>query len=239
VSIETDIEHMARRARAAARRLATVPAAQKDDALDRIARALVDEAARIVRANQADVTDALERGTAPALVDRLTLDDARVRAVARAVSEIRALHDPVGDVIEESTRPNGLRVRRVRVPVGVIAMIYQSRPNVTADASALCLKAGNAVLLRGGREAARSNAAIAGAIARGLEAAGLPSDAVQMVPPGDRDAIRVLVQQTEHVDLAIPRGGEALIRFVTEHARVPVVQHFKGVCHLFVDDGHA
>jgi glutamate-5-semialdehyde dehydrogenase len=231
------IAEMGRRARAAARKLATASRAQKDRALERIAQALVDGAASIVRANEADVADAVAKGTSAALVDRLRLDDGRVRAIARAVAEIASLHDPVGDVIEATTRPSGVRVRRVRVPVGVIAMIYEARPNVTADASALCLKAGNAVLLRGGREAARSNAAIAAAVARGLEEAGLPADSVQVVPPGDRDAIRVLLQQTETVDLAIPRGGEALIRFVTEHARVPVVQHYKGVCHLFVDAG--
>jgi glutamate-5-semialdehyde dehydrogenase len=157
--------------------------------------------------------------------------------VERAVEEIRASPDPVGEVIAESTRPNGLRVRRVRVPIGVIAMIYEARPNVTAEASALTLKAGDAVVLRGGSEAARSNAALARAIGDGLAAARLPRDAVQVVSSTGRDAVRILVQQTENVDLAIPRGGEALIRFVTENARVPVVQHYKGVCHMFVDVG--
>jgi len=228
---------LARRARGAARRLAVASSAQKDEALAAIARGMGERAPEILAANAADVTDARAAGTSAAMIDRLALDPARLAAVAKAVSEIRELHDPVGDVIEEKARPNGLRVRRVRVPIGVIAMIYEARPNVTADASALCLKAGNAVLLRGGREAARSNAAIAAAVTEGIERAGLPGDAVQIVPPGDRDAIRVLLQQTETVDLAIPRGGEALIRFVTEHARVPVVQHYKGVCHLFVDAG--
>jgi glutamate-5-semialdehyde dehydrogenase len=170
-------------------------------------------------------------------MDRLALDPRRVSQMADAVAQIAQLADPVGHVLFESIRPNGVRVRRVSVPRGVVAMVYEARPNVTADASALCLKAGNAVVLRGGSEAARSNAAIHAVIVEALEGCGLPRDAVQVLPPGNRDAIRELLQQTETVDLAIPRGGEALIRFVQENARVPVIAHAKGVCHLYVDGG--
>ncbi len=231
------IASIGRAARAAGRRIGVAPTAQKDEALALLAKGLVEGMAAILDANAADVAEARATGTSGAMLDRLALDDTRVRAMARAVDEIRALRDPVGTVIEESVRPNGLRVRRVRVPVGVIAMIYEARPNVTSDASALCIKAGNAVVLRGGREAARSNAAIAAIVSDALERAGLPRDAVQRIPMTDHDSIRILLQQIETIDLAIPRGGEALIRFVTEHARVPVVQHYKGVCHLFVDAG--
>ncbi len=231
------IGRIGRAGRAAGRRLAVASTAQKDEALSLLAIGLLASTRAILEANADDVAEARANGTTGALLDRLALDDARVGSMARAVDEIRALRDPVGTVIEESVRPNGLRVRRVRVPIGVIAMIYEARPNVTSDASALCIKAGNAVVLRGGREAARSNAAIAAIVSDALERAGLPRDAVQRIPMTDHDSIRVLLQQTESIDLAIPRGGEALIRFVTEHARVPVVQHYKGVCHLFVDAG--
>ncbi len=225
------------RARRAARALAPRDRAAKDAALRLIARGLEAHAPEILAANAEDVGRAKAQGTSAAIVDRLALDDARVRAMARAVEEIADLDDPVGGILSETTRPNGLHVRRVRVPIGVIAMIYEARPNVTAEASALCLKAGNAVVLRGGSDAAASNGAIAKVLADALDAAKLPRDAVQVLASTDRDAIRALVQQSDTVDLVIPRGGEALIRFVTEHARVPVVQHYKGVCHLYVDAG--
>ncbi|MEO8799193.1 MAG: glutamate-5-semialdehyde dehydrogenase, partial [Polyangiaceae bacterium] len=163
--------------------------------------------------------------------------DRRVEAMADSVAQIAELEDPVGQTIAEQTRPNGIKVTRVRVPIGVIAMIYEARPNVTAEASALCLKAGNAVVLRGGTEASASNAAIAKCVTEALEEARLPRDAVQLITIADRDAVRALVQQTETVDLVIPRGGEGLIRTVTEQSRVPVVQHYKGVCHLYLDAG--
>jgi glutamate-5-semialdehyde dehydrogenase len=172
-----------------------------------------------------------------AMLDRLLLDAPRIDRMAQAVEEIADLPDPVGTVLSDERRPNGMRVRRVRVPIGVVAIVYESRPNVTSDAGALCIKAGNAVVLRGGTEAALSNAVIRDIVADGLSRAGLPSDAVQMLPPGDREAIGELLRQTETVDLAIPRGGEGLINFVREHARVPVIAHAKGVCHLYVDAG--
>jgi len=233
----SDVPSLCRRARAAARLLARHDRAAKDAALRAVAEGLRARQAEVLEANARDVEEARARGTSGALVDRLALDPRRVAAMADAVAQVGALEDPVGTVVSDATRPNGLRVRRVRVPLGVVAMIYEARPNVTADASALCLKAGNAVVLRGGSEAWRSNAAIVSIVGDALERAGLPRDAVQLLPPGDRDAIRVLLQQTDTVDLAIPRGGEALIRFVQEHARVPVVAHAKGVCHLYLDAG--
>lgn len=235
--IDDDIRAICKRARKAARKLAPESRAKKDAALEAIAKTLEARSAAIVAANGEDLAAAREKGTKGALLDRLMLDDARVRAMAKAVRDIAALPDPVGEVVSRDTRPSGIRIARVRVPLGVIAMIYEARPNVTVEASALTLKAGNAVVLRGGSEAQRSNAALADAIAAALAETGLPTDAVQVVPFTDRDGVRALVQQSELVDLAIPRGGEALIRFVTENARVPVVQHYKGVCHLFLDRG--
>jgi glutamate-5-semialdehyde dehydrogenase len=224
-------------ARKAARKIGPKPRDVKDAALEAIARALEEGERAVIAANEADLEAARAKGTKGAMLDRLMLDERRIASMAESVRSIAALPDPVGDVISRTLRPNGLRVSRVRVPLGVIAMIYEARPNVTVEASALTLKAGNAVVLRGGSEAARSNAALAEIVGRGLEAAGLPRAVVQVLSFTERDAIRALVQQSEYVDLAIPRGGEALIRFVTENARVPVVQHYKGVCHLYLDAG--
>jgi glutamate-5-semialdehyde dehydrogenase len=226
-------------ARKAARASAASTTQDKDRALEAIAAALEAKAniTAVLAANRADLELARERGTKPAMLDRLMLDEARIAAVARSVREIRDLPDPVGEVVSKITRPNGIVVSRVRVPLGVVAMIYEARPNVTVEASALCLKVGDAVVLRGGSEAARSNAALAAVIGDALAAAGLSRACVQVLPFTDRDAVRALVQQSELVDLAIPRGGESLIRFVTENARVPVVQHYKGVCHLYVERG--
>ncbi len=225
------------RARAAARALAPRTTAEKDAGLACVAARLRASAAQVLAANAEDLHAARERGTRAALLDRLTLDEARLEAIACSVDEVRALPDPVGEVVSDALRPNGLRVRRLRVPLGVVAMIYEARPNVTVEASALTLKTGNAIVLRGGSEAIHSNRALAAAVVAGLRDAGLPEDAVQLVPFTDRDAVRELVRQTETVDLAIPRGGESLIHYVTEHARVPVVQHYKGVCHVFLDHG--
>ncbi|HEY8086337.1 MAG TPA: glutamate-5-semialdehyde dehydrogenase [Polyangiaceae bacterium] len=233
----SDVSALCARSRAASRVLARLSRAEKDAALTSIARRLREGATGILAASARDVEEARGRGTSGALRDRLALDPRRAEQMAEAVEQLIALDDPVGTVVSESVRPNGLRVRRVRVPLGVIGMVYEARPNVTAEAAALCLKAGNAVILRGGSEAARSNDAIASVIGGALEGEGLPRDAVQLLPPGNRDAIRELVQQTGTVDLVIPRGGEALISFVREHARVPVIAHASGVCHLFVDAG--
>jgi glutamate-5-semialdehyde dehydrogenase len=227
------------RARAAARALRPLARGPKDAALQAIAARLAaaaDPSSSLLVANAEDVAAARAAGLAEALVDRLVLDGARVRAMAEAVLAIASFDDPVGEVVGMKRRPNGLLVGRARVPLGVIAMIYEARPNVTVDAAVLCLKSGNAVLLRGGKEAARSNAALGELVREAVAMAGLPADAVQIVPPGDREQMKALVGMTGYVDLVIPRGGEGLIRFVAEHARVPVIEHYKGVCHLYVDE---
>ena len=236
-TLADEIASLCARARAAGRRLAPRDRASKDAALHAIAAGLRANSASILQQNALDLEAARERGTRGALLDRLALDPARIEAMALSVLEVAALSDPVGEIIERRTLANGIELSRVRAPLGVVAMIYEARPNVTVEASSLCLKAGNAIVLRGGSEANHSNRALAGVIAEALEQTGLPRDAASVIPFTDRDAVRVLVQQTENVDLVIPRGGEALIRFVTEHARVPVVQHYKGVCHLYLDAG--
>ena len=227
------------RARVAARALVPLGRAQKDAALRAIAerlRAAVVQPSVLLAANAEDVAAARAAGTSEAMVDRLILDEKRIGAMADALIEIAAFDDPVGEIIGMKRRPNGLLIGQVRIPLGVIAMIYEARPNVTVDAAALCLKSGNAVLLRGGREAARSNAALGALVREAITSVGLPADAVQIVPPLGREETKLLVGMTGKIDLVIPRGGEGLIRFVAEHARVPVIQHYKGVCHLFVDE---
>lgn len=236
-AIDDDIRAICVAARRAARTLAPKSRAEKDAALEAMASGIEAGVAKIMAANEQDLEAARAKGISGAMLDRLLLDERRIAAIAASVREIVALPDPVGEVVSRTVRPNGLRVTRVRVPLGVVAMVYESRPNVTIDASALTLKAGNAVVLRGGSEAAKTNAVLAEIAGAALESTGLPRAAVQVVPFTDRDAVRALVQQSELVDLAIPRGGEALIRFVTENARVPVVQHYKGVCHLYLDRG--
>ncbi|MDB4945464.1 MAG: Gamma-glutamyl phosphate reductase [Labilithrix sp.] len=236
-SLDDQVRALCMGARQAARKLGPQGREAKDAALEAIARTLGERQAEVLAANEADLEAARAAGTRGAMLDRLMLDERRIAAIAESVREIARLGDPVGEVVSRTIRPNGLRVTRVRVPLGVIAMVYEARPNVTIEASALTLKAGNAVVLRGGSEAVRSNTALGAVIGSALEEVGLPPAAVQVLPFTDRDAIRALIHQTEYVDLAIPRGGEALIRFVTENARVPVVQHYKGVCHLFLDEG--
>jgi len=231
----TDIRQLALRCRDAAQVLATLPTGAKDAMLRAMADALEADAAAILEANAADLQAAGEKGVGAAMLDRLRLDDARLAGIASALREVAALPDPVGQVTRHEVRPNGIAVERVRTPLGVVAMIYEARPNVTADAAALCLKAGNGVVLRGGSEAIRSNTAIADALRRAIEAAGVPAAALTLVEDLRRETILGLLQLTDIVDLAIPRGGEGLIRFVAEHARVPVIKHYKGVCHLFVD----
>jgi len=231
------IRELAERAKLASRRLARLTRADKDAALEAIAARLRGETARIEAANASDVERARRDGLSEAMVDRLVLDAPRVEAVARAVEHVMTLADPVGSRSAMERAPNGLLIGRQRLPLGVIAMIYESRPNVTVDAAVLCLKSGNAVLLRGGKEARESNAVLVAILREALAERGLPEDAVAMVPPGDREEIRDLVTLTDLIDLAIPRGGEGLIRFVAEIARVPVIKHYKGVCHLFLDRG--
>ena len=232
---ESEVEPLARAARAAGRALAKAGAERRTAALQAMAEAILARRAEILAANATDVAAAKTAGLSAPLIDRLLLDDARLQTVAEAVRQIAALPDPIGQTVKEWTRPNGLRVARRRIPLGVICIIYESRPNVTSDAAALCVRAGNAVILRGGSEAFASNQAIAGAIADGLAAVGLPRAAVQLMPTTDRQAMKALLQLDELIDLVIPRGGEALIRFVAEHSRIPVIKHYKGNCHVFVE----
>ncbi|MFO0029496.1 MAG: glutamate-5-semialdehyde dehydrogenase [Pseudomonadota bacterium] len=220
---------------AVSRRLAVLDGAAREALLTSIAGALESQAAGILAANAEDVTAAREAGLSDALVDRLRLDPARLTGIVRAVREVAALPDPLGGVEWRAPRADGLEIGRLRVPLGVVAMIYESRPNVTVDAAVLCLKSGNAALLRGGSEARRSNAALAAAIAQGLAAHGLPAACAALVPVPDRAAIAELLRHDDCIALAIPRGGEGLIRHVAEVSRVPVIRHYKGVCHLFVD----
>jgi glutamate-5-semialdehyde dehydrogenase len=229
-----DVRSLAEAARKASRVLATAPTAQKDEALRAMARQLRAAQPAILAANAEDLEAARAAGKPSAFLDRLLLDAGRVEGMARAVESVAGLPDPVGEQTEAWERPNGLHVRKVRLPLGVVLMIYEARPNVTSDAAALCLKSGNASLLRGGSEAARSNAAIAAALAAGLTQAGLPAACIQPVPPGERETLLELLKLEGLIDLCIPRGGEGLIRFVAENARVPVVKHYKGVCHVYV-----
>jgi glutamate-5-semialdehyde dehydrogenase len=228
------IRRVAEAARSAARIVARTDAPQRTRALAAIAEAIDRHRPAILAANARDLAAARDTGTSAALLDRLMLDDRRVLGLARAVREIADAPEILGRVDRTETRPNGLEIQRVRIPLGVIAMIYEARPNVTTDAAALCLKAGNACILRGGREALESNRALLAAVHDGLAAAGLPAATAQLVPITDREAIADLVRLDDLIDLCIPRGGEGLIRYVADHARVPVIKHYKGVCHIYV-----
>jgi glutamate-5-semialdehyde dehydrogenase len=224
------------RARAAARLLARAPGVRKDQALLGIAAALADGRETLKAANAADLAAGRSAGLSSALLDRLELTDARIDAMADGLRQVAALPDPVGEVTGLRYRPSGIQVGRMRVPLGVIGIVYESRPNVTADAAALCLKAGNAAILRGGSEALRSNHAIADCIRRGLEGAGLPADAVQVVATTDRDAVGLLVRMDRFVDVIVPRGGKGLIERIGREATVPVIKHLDGVCHVYIDE---
>jgi len=229
------IRRQALACRDAARSVAALDTAAKRHLLHAMASVLESQTDAVLEANADDMLLATEKGVQGAMLDRLKLDASRVQAIADALREVAELPDPVGMVTRRETRPNGLSIERVRVPLGVIAMIYEARPNVTADAAALCLFAGNGVILRGGSEALRSNLAIAAALHSALQANDLSVAALTLIDDLSREAMVELLQLTDIVDLAIPRGGEGLIRFVAEHARVPVIKHYKGVCHLYVD----
>jgi glutamate-5-semialdehyde dehydrogenase len=229
------IAEMGRRARSAALVLASMPSARKAAALVSAAESIRAASAGIVAANAEDMTRAAVAGLSGALLDRLRLDDARVAAMADGVAAVAALADPVGQVIDSSERPNGLKLSRVRVPIGVIGIIYESRPNVTADAAALCVMAGNAAILRGGSEAVKSNRAIHAALVEGLKAGGVPVDAVQLVPTTDRAAVGAMLKADGVIDLIIPRGGKSLVARVQAEARVPVLAHLDGINHIYVD----
>lgn len=236
MSVESTVNEMAKSAKKAAQQLAGCSSAAKKNALDAIARKLHAKSTEIREKNAQDVEQAKKQGLSAAMIDRLTITDAGISAMADGLLEVAALEDPVGSMDKTWIRPNGLAVSRMRIPLGVIGIIYESRPNVTIDAAGLCIKSGNAVILRGGSESLNSNQALAEAISEGLMEAGLPKNAVQIVPVREREAVDVLLQQEDYVDLIIPRGGEGLIRFVVDNSKIPVLKHYKGVCHIYVDE---
>ena len=231
------MHELGRRARAAARTLAGADTAAKDAALHAIADAIEASGEALLAANAADLAAARTRGIDAALLDRLELTPARVRSMAMGLRDIAAQPDPVGSMSETVRRPSGLSLARMRVPIGVVGVIYESRPNVTADAAAICIKSGNAVILRGGSEAARSNRVIADAVTAGLAAAGLPAGCAQLVATTDRAAVGALLAMDEHLDVVIPRGGKGLVARIAAEARVPVIKHLDGICHVYLDDG--
>ena len=235
MSIGEQMLKIAQDAKTASQTLASLSSAVKNELLQRMAQALLDHTEELIEANEIDLAAAREEGLAPAMVDRLTLDAQRIRAMADGLREVAELPDPVGEVTGMWRRPNDLQVGRMRIPLGVIGIIYESRPNVTADAAGLCLKSGNAVILRGGKEAIHSNLAIGRILRNELERMRLPAAALQVIETTDRDAVLELLKLEEEIDLIIPRGGEGLIRFVSENSRIPVIKHYKGVCHTFVD----
>jgi len=236
MSLEKSIKDMTRAGKEASRELRKVSRAKKDKALQVMADKLMQREKAIRQENEKDVSLAKEQGMSSAMLDRLTLDPKILHSMAEALREVAALPDPVGEVTGMWRRPNGLQVGRVRIPLGLIGFIYESRPNVTVDAASLCLKAGNAVILKGGSEAIRSNLILGQILGEALQETGLPAAAIQVIPTTERDATRILLQQEEDVDVIIPRGGEGLIRFVTDHSRIPVLRHYKGVCHVYVDE---
>jgi glutamate-5-semialdehyde dehydrogenase len=231
---ETLVKDMALRARAAARLLAQASDAAKSDALKRAGAALRAQMPKIIAANDIDMKAGAKSGLSAAMLDRLKLDEGRIEGVAAAVEKVAKLADPVGEIIDRRTQPNGLVMERVRVPVGVLGIIYESRPNVTADAAALGLRSGNAVILRGGSEAVNSNRAIHLAMVEGITGAGLPVDAVQLVPTQDRAAVGAMLRAQGVIDMIIPRGGKSLVARVQDEARVPVLAHLDGICHTYI-----
>jgi glutamate-5-semialdehyde dehydrogenase len=233
--VKATLLDMGEKARAASRALTKADTGTKNAALFTLADRLVEEADAILEANREDMKAARDAGLETALLDRLELTPARIEAMADGVRQVAALPDPVGTISDLAYRPSGIQVGKMRVPLGVVGIIYESRPNVTADAAALCLKSGNATILRGGSEALHSNQAIAQAIRRALLAAGLPAETVQVVPTIDRAAVAELLAMPQFVDVVIPRGGKGLVAFVAEHARVPVIKHLDGVCHVYID----
>lgn len=236
MSVESIVTEMAVNARKASQAMAKLSQDEKNRALMLIAEKVESNAPYLQDENKKDLERAREMGLTEAMIDRLTLSDKVIRSMADGLRDVAKLPDPVGAVTRTWERPNGLQVSRMRIPLGVIGMIYESRPNVTIDAAGLCLKAGNAIILRGGSEALSSNQALAGVIQEALKECGIPESAAQVVPVRDREAVNILLKQDEYVDLIIPRGGEGLIRAVVENSKIPVLKHYKGVCHVFVDD---
>ncbi len=235
MDIKKAVRQIAQNAQAASRQLARVSAAEKNNALLQMADELISNTDQLLAANAIDVALAKKAALPKAMMNRLTLKKTTIESMAQGLREVAALPDPTGKVTSLSRRPNGLLVGRMRIPLGVIGIIYESRPNVTADASALCLKSGNAVILRGGSEAMNSNLAICSVIQRVLRKNSLPEAAVSIIPTTDREAVYEMLQLDEYIDLIIPRGGEELIRAVVAQSKIPVIKHYKGVCHIFVD----
>jgi glutamate-5-semialdehyde dehydrogenase len=233
--LKREILRVAQKAREASRVLANLSTAAKNGVLQSMADALLQSARVLKKVNARDVAKARQAGLTAAMIERLTLSDQVIQGMATSLREVAALPDPVGEVTKMWKRPNGLQVGKMRIPLGVIGIIYESRPNVTSDAAGLCLKAGNAVILRGGSEAIHSNLAIAAILQNSLQAHGIPQEAVQVIPTTSRQAIAEMVQLEDYIDVIIPRGGEELIRFVVSRSKIPVIKHYKGVCHVFVD----
>lgn len=235
MTLTDQIHDFGKRARAAARLLRQCSSEQKNQGLRAMADELIAAQDEILAANATDVEKAREGGLSAAMIDRLTLNPKRVAAMADGVRQVADLPDPVGEIIRDWTRPNGLRIQKVRVPIGVVGIIYESRPNVTADAAVLCAKTGNATILRGGRESIASNVAIAGALGRGGAKAGLPADAILLIPTTDREAVKIMCEMDQYMDCIVPRGGKGLIETVVSHARMPVIKHYDGICAIYVD----
>ncbi len=235
MSLTDQIHDFGKRARTAARQLRQCTAEQKNAGLRAMADELVAAQDAILSANAKDLEKAKAAGLSAAMMDRLTLNPKRIAAMADGIRQVAELPDPVGEIIRDWTRPNGLRIQKKRVPIGVIGIIYESRPNVTADAAVLCAKTGNATILRGGSESINSNIAIAAALARGGAKAGLPADAIQLIPVTDREAVRIMCEMDQFLDCIVPRGGKSLIEVVVSHARMPVIKHYDGICIMYVD----
>ena len=235
MNLQEQILDLGQRARAASRTLARAGAEQKNKALVAMADELIARTGALLDANEKDVSKAKVDGLSDAMIDRLSLNPKRVQAMADGVRQVALLPDPVGEIIRAWTRPNGLRISKVRVPIGVVGIIYESRPNVTSDAAVLCAKTGNATILRGGSESFHSNVAIAGALQAGLAAAGLPPDSILLVPTTDREAVKILCGMDQYLDVIVPRGGKGLIETVVSHARMPVIKHYDGICIIYVD----
>jgi glutamate-5-semialdehyde dehydrogenase len=235
MTLEQEIHTIGRRAREASRALARLSAAEKNKILIAMADELVVRSPEILAANAEDTTAAEKNGLTKAAIDRLRLTSDRISGMADGIRQVAALEDPVGEILRDWTRPNGIRIQKIRTPIGVIGIIYESRPNVTADAAVLCLKTGNAVILRGGSEALASNLAIAKALQAGGFQAGLPDFSVQLIPTKDREAVKIMASMDQFMDVIIPRGGHSLIEAVVNAARMPVIKHYDGICHVFVD----
>ncbi|MBE6389535.1 MAG: glutamate-5-semialdehyde dehydrogenase [Lentisphaerae bacterium] len=235
VEMNLILEEIGKKARRASASLAVLPPEAKQLCLESMADALENRKAEIMRANSVDIINAGNNGMDEAKIDRLKLDEVRIKAMADGLRQVAAQHDPVGRIISENIRPNGLKITKIAVPFGVVGIIYEARPNVTADAAGICIKAGNAVILRGGKEAFESNSVIAAILNESAGASGLPDGVVQLIPWTDREAVKLMLKMDKYIDLVIPRGGESLIRTVVAEATMPVLKHYKGVCHLFVD----